>query len=75
MTCYTINVKPKIFLQSTKDKMVLPDDDAMLLALAVDNVFVKYSLLANWVDKEGHVLLLFSSFFVRVLFWFMRGTS
>ena len=43
-------------LAEHKVKMVLPNDDAMLLAQAVDNVFVKYSLLANWADKEGHVL-------------------
>ena len=39
-----------------KDHMLLPDDDAIHLAHHVDNVLVKYSLLANWADKEGHVL-------------------
>ena len=43
-------------LAEHEHKMVLPNDDAMLLAQAVDNVLVKYSLLANWADKEGHVL-------------------
>ena len=39
-----------------KNEMLLPEDDAILLAHHVDNVLVKYSLLANWADKEGHVL-------------------
>ena len=36
--------------------MLLPDADAILMAQHVDNVLVKQSLLANWADKEGHVL-------------------
>ena len=36
-----------------KDEKLLPDDDAILLAHHVDNVLVKYSLLANWAEKEG----------------------
>ena len=39
-----------------KGKMVLPNADAILLAQHVDNVLVKYSLLANSSDREGHVL-------------------
>ena len=39
-----------------KGKMLLPDADAILSVQYVDNVLVKYRLLANWADEEGHAL-------------------
>ena len=39
-----------------KCNIVLPNADAILLAQHVDNVLVKYGLLANLADKEGHML-------------------
>ena len=37
--------------------MLLPDADAILLAQHVDNVLVKYSLLATKANKECHLLV------------------
>ena len=48
--------KVQDLLAHHKGKVVLPDVDAMLLTQHVDNVLVKYSLLANWADKEGNLL-------------------
>ena len=55
--CYRTAPSCQDLLAWHNDKQLLPHDDAMLLAHHVDNVLVKYSLLTNWADKEGQVLI------------------